>query len=478
LQPKEATGAFGNGFVYQLNPTLTTLLYSTYFGGSGNGNSQDLDTADGIALDSSSPPNAYITGQTYSTNIPIVTPLSGGGSLNGPSDAYVAKLPLIPTLVVTPSPFGFGPQPVGVPTNPQAFQVTNNTASGVTFSSIAVAGVSPANNTDFAILANTCSPSVAQGAPPCTVVAAESATLAITAVVTVGGQQSTDVFNVSLTGTGTPAAPVVALSAPSLTFNPQMVTTTSAAMPVTLTNMGNAALTINSIAASGDFAQTNNCPASPNTLPSTTGSNKCTINVTITPTATGARTGTLTIMDNASGSPHTVSLNGTGWDFTITATSPQSGPSSLMFNATMTPLGGFNQNVSLSCTGAPANTTCTVATPVSAQDGKTPQTAQVTVTRTGGSFMTLPPGIRIPPLSMRQFVPLILAIMLLFLLPKTRRFRVQLGLATAVVLLFFLAGCGGGGRKPITGNITITGMSTGAAGSVTHSSAPVAITLN
>src|SRR5437667_46567 len=67
-------------------------------------------------------------------------------------------------------------------------------------------------------------------------------------------------------------------------------------MTVTLTNTGMTALTTNSFAASGDFAATSTgasaCPTSPATLPA--GAN-CTINVTFTPTASGARTGTLSL---------------------------------------------------------------------------------------------------------------------------------------------------------------------------------------
>src|SRR5207249_9155088 len=38
----------------------------------------------------------------------------------------------------------------------------------------------------------------------------------------------------------------------------------------------------------------------------------CSISITFTPTAMGARTGTLTVLDNASGSPQTAALSGTG----------------------------------------------------------------------------------------------------------------------------------------------------------------------
>src|SRR5262249_2919636 len=53
--------------------------------------------------------------------------------------------------------------------------------------------------------------------------------------------------------------PVAGLAPGSLNFASHNVGTTSAAQTVTLTNSGTAALTISSIALSGDFAQTNNC---------------------------------------------------------------------------------------------------------------------------------------------------------------------------------------------------------------------------
>src|SRR5438105_2512168 len=84
-------------------------------------------------------------------------------------------------------------------------------------------------------------------------------------------------------------------------------------MTVTLTNTGTAALTINSFAASGDFATTSTgasaCPMSPATLAA---SGNCTINVTFTPAALGARTGTLSVADNAGVRPEIIMLSGNG----------------------------------------------------------------------------------------------------------------------------------------------------------------------
>ncbi len=102
------------------------------------------------------------------------------------------------------------------------------------------------------------------------------------------------------------AVPVVNLSPTSLSFAGQKVNTTSGAKNVTLKNTGKALLSITSIVTSGDFASTTTCGTS-----LSAGSN-CTISVTFKPTATGTRTGAVTITDNAAGSPHTVSLTGTG----------------------------------------------------------------------------------------------------------------------------------------------------------------------
>jgi len=92
----------------------------------------------------------------------------------------------------------------------------------------------------------------------------------------------------------------------TLSFGTQAVGTTSAAQPVVFTNHEPIALTIGSIVASGDYIQNNNCGATlqPNT--------SCTINVSFRPTASGLRSGALTVTDNGPGSPRVASLTGLG----------------------------------------------------------------------------------------------------------------------------------------------------------------------
>jgi sugar lactone lactonase YvrE len=117
---------------------------------------------------------------------------------------------------------------------------------------------------------------------------------------------ATQSISLSGTATGQAQVPTATLSATSLTFASQTDGTTSSAQTLTLTNSGTAVLTIASIAASGDFAQTHTCGA---TL--AIGAS-CTISVTFTPTAAGSRTGSITIADSATGSPQIVALSGTG----------------------------------------------------------------------------------------------------------------------------------------------------------------------
>jgi len=100
--------------------------------------------------------------------------------------------------------------------------------------------------------------------------------------------------------------PAVTLSPSSLAFGTQFVGLKSAAQTLTITNSGNAALAISGISATGDFAQTNTCSSS------LAAGASCVVTLTFTPSAAGSRTGALTIVDNATGSPHTASLAGTG----------------------------------------------------------------------------------------------------------------------------------------------------------------------
>ncbi|HYC88664.1 MAG TPA: SBBP repeat-containing protein [Thermoanaerobaculia bacterium] len=77
-----ASAGSAEAFVTKINAAGTALVYSTYLGGSG------IDSGRGIAVDSAG--NAYVAGQTTSTNFPTVNALQA--IFAGADDTFVAKL--------------------------------------------------------------------------------------------------------------------------------------------------------------------------------------------------------------------------------------------------------------------------------------------------------------------------------------------------------------------------------------------------
>ena len=106
--------------------------------------------------------------------------------------------------------------------------------------------------------------------------------------------------------------PLLSINPASFSFSNQIVGIASMTQTVTLMNTGNLPLAITSIIMGGsnpgDFKVTNTCGS---TL--AVGAN-CTASATFTPSALGPRAATVTVTDNAPGSPQTVTLSGTGTD--------------------------------------------------------------------------------------------------------------------------------------------------------------------
>jgi hypothetical protein len=107
-----------------------------------------------------------------------------------------------------------------------------------------------------------------------------------------------------------PPGPAVSLVPSSLSFGSVNLGSTSAAQNVTLTNTGNETLTIGGISLTGadtaDFGGSDNC------LGSVSAGQGCTFSVQFRPTAAGTRSAAISIADNASGSPQSIGLSGTG----------------------------------------------------------------------------------------------------------------------------------------------------------------------
>jgi len=294
-------GAF-DAFVSEIDPTGSILLYSTYLGGTGT----EYGGATAVlALDSQNPPGVYVTGYTDSTNFPVVA-----GSLQtsnaGLNDAFVSKFSPSPNVGLSPG-LNFGYLSDGTTSAPQTMTLTNTGDTNLTVSNVIITGP---NSGDFAET-NNCT----------TVVPQSTCSIIVTFTPSINGAESADLSITdnapnspqlgSLTGNGLGSGPAVMFSPTSLTFPTQLIGTSSSAQSVTLSNIGNQTLTITSISIGAGFLQTNNCGSS------VAAGASCTITITFRPTKPNTTTASVSVKDNAAGSPQTVALSGTGTYVTL-----------------------------------------------------------------------------------------------------------------------------------------------------------------
>jgi hypothetical protein len=214
----------------------------------------------------------------------------------------------VPAVSISPTSLTFASTNVGSTSAAQTVTLKNTGTGALTISSVSFTGSNAASYAQT----NTCGTSLAASAscaisitfkPTAAGAAPASLSLADNASNTASAQ------TVTLSGTGV-GVPVVSLSPTSLAFASTLVGAQSAAQTVTLKNTGTAALTISSLSFTGSyassFAQTNNCGTS------LAISASCTISVTFKPTAGGSLTASLSLTGNATNTPQTVALTGTG----------------------------------------------------------------------------------------------------------------------------------------------------------------------
>jgi hypothetical protein len=201
---------------------------------------------------------------------------------------------------LNPAGIAFGNWVVQTTSTAKAILLANTQTVPLAISSISTSG-------DFAET-STCpiAPNTLAAGAKCQILVTFSPTVlgARAGTLTVNDNSSNSPQTAQLRGTGIP--PVV-LTPDSLAFGNQALNTTSGVKTVNITNNQTVSLGISGISTSGDFAQTSNCPFSPNTLAAHA---SCTVSVTFTPTTTGMRSGTLTVNDSALNSPQTASLGG------------------------------------------------------------------------------------------------------------------------------------------------------------------------
>ena len=251
-----------------------------------------------------------------------------------------------PAITLNPISLDFGDQRLNTPSSARQITLTNSGSAPLKIASIAAGG-------EFAITNNTCpaSPTTLGVNATCTVdvTFTPSALGSRSGTLTITSDAVNSPHTAPLAGKGT--QPAVQLAPASLSFGSQALNTTSSTKQITLTNSGTAPLTISSITATGDFAQTNACPTT------IAAGGTCVINVTFTPTALGARTGQLSIADDAPGSPHTAALDGTGLGAAV-----QINPASLDFGSLAVSSTSAARTVTITNTGNSNLTFTSIAT--------------------------------------------------------------------------------------------------------------------
>ena len=319
---------------------------------------------------------------------------------------------------------------------------------------------------------NTCSSSLSAGGAYCTVSVMFSPTALgyRSGSVQIASNATSSPFTVPLTGSG--GLPAVQLSSGSLAFQATDVGKSSQPQTVTITDTGTWALAISHIDISGDFTETTNCAANLAVRSS------CIITVTFLPTVTGPRTGSLSITDDAVGTPHVVSLSGGGGsaialsakstDLTVNA------GQSAIFTVNVTSPAGTNGAVAFSCSGAPPSGSCMVAPPSATLNGTNSIPITVTVATAARSMAMIQSTWR--ELPFYGFAAVGIPLLLL------HRRQVWRYAAIALASLVF-ASCGGGGSTPP--NKTTFGTPAGkytvtvtASNSTSSESMPLSVTVN
>jgi hypothetical protein len=369
--------------------------------------------------------------------------VSGAGS--GPGIA------LSTTNVVFPS------QQAGTSSSPQSVTITNNGTAPLVISGFQLP-TPPYTQT------NTCGSSVAAGA---------SCALSITfapqsagnypGAVAISDNVLTSPQSITLSGASS-GIPQASLSSNNLSFGTALDGTKSAPQSVTLSNSGNAPLNISSIAVVGvDYIQTNNCGSSV-----AAGAN-CTINASYAPSSSGTSQTRIDITSNAPNSPQSITLSGTGTEFLLT---PASGASTsqtvnagqtAQYTLTLIPSSMTRDTVTLSCSGAPATTSCSVLPALQTFTSTSSVPVSVKVSTTARGFLPgVPYGRSLPPTGAVRFLSWLawLAAFLL-LIALARRWNgercfgtaqptlsMNLALLVCLSIAMTASACGGGGTSP------------------------------
>jgi hypothetical protein len=250
------------------------------------------------------------------------------------------------TLNFTPGSLDFGTVLIGS-TSRLPLVIANNGPNAATFKGISATG-------DYAATGDCPAPGASlQPSASCTLQIAftPSQTGTRTGTLSVASSVSTLPLTAPLTGIGSQSH--LQLSPVNLNFG-NIAIGAVARLTLTLSNTGTATLTNVSLAVTGDYAVIVPCGYT-----ILTPGSSCTVTVAFTPTALGARPGTLTITSSSPDSPSILPLTGTGvpngtfilsvnGGTSASATTPSGKPAT--YALALTPQNSFNGTVVLNCT--------------------------------------------------------------------------------------------------------------------------------
>jgi hypothetical protein len=244
---------------------------------------------------------ATATADNGSTFAVVVTNTAGMVT-SAPAMLTVNPAPA-PAIQVNPTSFNFGNAVVGTKLS-QVLIVKNTGTATLSITQVTETGSASFTVSGFSLPLN-----VSAGQQTTMTVAFQPTAVGATSGnISIVSNAPTSPTTVALAGTGIAATLRLGISPTSLSFGNVTTGTSSATQNVTITNTGNANVTISQINLSGaGYSMTGG--GAPVTI---TPSQNLILTVQFSPTTAGAASGTISIVSNASGSPAAVSLSGTG----------------------------------------------------------------------------------------------------------------------------------------------------------------------
>ena len=307
LTPSTTALSFGN---QTLNASATQSVTLTNTGNSAVSISQVNVAGTGFSLNGSAPVVTLSAGQAASFSVTFTPTVAGNATgsasvvstaANSPLSISLAGVGVQPQISVVPGSVSFGTVTVGQ-TNSQTITLSNPGTANLTVTQSAGPG------TGFGLTGL---------ALPLTLAAGKSTAFTVSFTPTSGTNSSSSLTLISnapnspttipLSGTG--LAPVLQLtpSTTSLSFGSQALNA-SATQSVTLTNTGNAAVSISQVNVTGTgFTLSGSAP-----LVTLSAGQAASFSVTFTPTAAGSDAGSASVVSTAANSPLSISLSGSG----------------------------------------------------------------------------------------------------------------------------------------------------------------------